>query len=296
MCFYRLKCSADGKLEKNSMFSNSMLKKRSFNPNAQITCRKHTAGGAVTELLCSSCRKHKALEYFSKSERKSSGTQRCRACVEWVAADEPDHIPLPAPNSTRDPKEREVYKGNLDNPSVRFYGDEDDDYVAKNYRRDDDDNCVTDYQIDASEEPWVGRSKANMGAETGGLGGLTFENLKHIDGARNPSTTSSGGGGSYHPSSAPTDSASTTGTEDTARPGDARKFNAFGPNGQVQRRQAGTASSVTSATSRSTTGSNGWARPATRKYAPAMPRHMEYENPDAVGYDEFDDDDSSDGC
>lgn len=275
------------------MFSNSMLKKRSFNPNAQITCRKHTAGGAVTELLCSSCQKHKALEYFSKSERKSSGGQRCRACVEWVVADEPDHIPLPAPNSLRDHEEREVYKGNLENPTVRFCGDDDDDYVAKNYHSDGDDTFVTEGQVDASEESWVGRSKENTGAETGGL---TFENLKHIDDARNPSSASSRGGGSYHPSSAPTDSASTTGTEVTARPGNARKFNAFGPNGQFQRRQAGTASSVTSATSRSTTGSNGWARPATRKYAPAMPRHMEYENPDAVGYDEFDDDDSSDGC
>lgn len=278
MCSYRLKCAADGKLEKNSMFSNNMLKKRSINPNAQITCRKHTAG-AITELLCSSCSKHKELKYFSNNERKSSGTQRCKGCVEWVEADEPGCTPLPAPNSIRDPEEKEVYKG-YPRDTEDYHGDGDDDYT-------------TEDQIGAYDDSWRVRSKETTGAETGG--GLTAANLS-INDAGNPYLASSRGGWSYHASSAPTDTASTTGTEDTARPGDARQFNAFGPNGQFQRRQASTASSVTSATSRGTTGSKGWARPAGRRYAPELPRHMEYENPDTVGYGAYDDDDSSDGC
>lgn len=261
------------------MFSANMLKKRSFNPNAQITCRNHTAGGAITELLCSSCRKKKALNFFSNSERKASGSQRCKACVEWVEADEPGFTPLPAPNSIRDQKERQVYKG--------------DPRDTQNYSVDEDDDYITEDQFGAHDDSWRGRSKETTGAETGR--GLTAENLSLND-AGNPYSSSSRGGDSYHPSSAPTDSASTTGTEDTARAGDARHFNAFGPNGQLQRRQAGTASSVTSATSRSTNGSKDWARPASRKYVPELPRHMEYENPDAVGHGDYDDDDSSDGC
>lgn len=278
MCSYRLKCAADGKLEKNSMFSGNMLKKRSFNPNAQITCRKHTAS-AATELLCSSCRKQKSIDFFSKNERKSSGSQRCRACVEWLECDEPDHIPLPAPNSVRDDEETKVYKGDPRN-IVRPRVDEDGDYL-------------TEARDGVSDGSWLGRNRETTGAETGE--GLTAENLRQVAGARNPFSASSRGSGSYHPSSAPTDSASTAGTEDTARPREAQ-FNAYGPSGQYQRRQAGTASSVTSATSRSTTGSKDWARPATRKYAPALPRHMEFENPNTVGYDAYDDDDSSDGC
>ncbi|KAK7724233.1 hypothetical protein SLS64_000567 [Diaporthe eres] len=274
-----LKCAADGKLEKNSMFSSNMLKKRSFNPNAQITCRKHTAS-AATELLCSSCRKQKPIDFFSKNERKSSGAQRCRACVEWIECDEPDSIPLPAPNSIRDHKEKEVYKGDSRN-HVPFHVDEDGDYVTEAYAR-------------AVDDSWMGRSSETTGAETGE--GLTLENLQIINDARNSRSTSSHGGGSYHPSSAPTDSASTAGTEDTTRPRVAHQFNAYGPNGQLQKRQTSTASSVTSGTSRSTTAGKNWARPATRKYAPALPRHMEFENPDTVGYDAYDDDDSSDGC
>lgn len=280
MCSYRLKCSADGKLESRDMFSNNMLKKRSFNPNAKITCSKHATGGAVTELLCSSCRKHKAIDFFSKNERKSSGGQRCRACVEWVTADEPDHIPLPAPNAVRDHEEREVYKGHLENIAP-VHDDLGDDYV-------------TEAQGGASDDSWLTRSRETTGAETGD--GLTFTNLQYIQDRGDAYSASSRGGGSYHASSAPTDSASTTGTESTARPDDARQFNAYGPNGQFQRRQTGTASSVTSATSRSTNGRKDWARPATRKCAPALPRHMEYENPDTVGHCDYADDDSSDGC
>lgn len=261
------------------MFSNNMLKKRTFNPNAQITCRKHTSGAvAVTELLCSSCQKHKAIDFFSNNERKASGGQRCRACVEWVESDEPNHIPLPAPNSVRDDHEKQVYKG-YPMSSAAYQSDEDDDYV-------------TEAQAVDSDASWVGRSRETTGAEIGD--GLTQKNLQQVTGAGNPSAMSSRG--SYHPSSAPTDTASTTGSEDTARPHDASRFTAYGPNGQVQRRQAGTASSVTSATSRSTTAGKAWARPAGRKYAPALPRHMEYENPETVGYCDYDDDDSSDGC
>ena len=279
MCSSRLKCAADGKLEKSSMFSNNMLKKRSFNPSAQISCRKHTTA-PVTEMVCSSCRKHKALDFFSKNERKASGGQRCRACVEWIEGDEVGYVPLPAPNSLRDDEEASVYKGNPKNTAI-FHGDEDDDYI-------------TEAQIGPTPASWVGRSRDTTGAWTGD--GLTADNLQHFTEAGKSYSVPSRGGESYHASSAPTDSASTAGTERTARPSNVRQFNAYGPDGQVQKRQAGTAASVTSGTSRSTTGSKDWARPPSRRYPPALPRHLEHENPETVGYCAYDDDDSSDGC
>ncbi|KAJ0124937.1 hypothetical protein J7T55_006280 [Diaporthe amygdali] len=281
-----LKCAVDGKMEKRDMFSNNMLKKRTFNPNAQITCRKHT-GGAVTELLCSSCRKHKPLDFFSNAERKVTGGQRCRACIEWLEGDQPDYVPLPAPNSVRDHEEKRAYKA--DGRGMDDYDDDEDDYY------------VTEAQGDAfsdDDASWAGRTKAPKGANT--AGGLTANNLKNLDNYGGSHSASSRGDERYHASSAPTDSASNADTESTARPHNPRRFNAYGPNGQVQRRQVGTAASETSGTSVSTQGSipgrKDWARPATRKTAPALPRHMEYENPDTVGHYAYDDDDSSDGC
>lgn len=260
------------------MFSNNMLKKRSFNPNAQITCRKHT-GGPVTEMLCSNCRKHKPMEFFSNSERKTSGRQRCRACVEWMDSDEPGYAPLAAPNSAREDDERKAYKG--DGLDLSFYSDGDDDYV-------------TDAQDGAFSDSWMGRSRETTAAKSGN--GLTANNLQYLAEAGNSYSASSRGTGSYHASSAPTDTASTAGTEVTARPCGARSFNAYGPDGEFQKRQAGTAASVTSGTSRSSSGRGNWAKPAARKMAPALPRHLEYENPDTVGHEAYDDDDSSDGC
>lgn len=260
------------------MFSNNMLKKRSFNPNAKITCRKHT-GGPVTEMLCSNCRKHKPMEFFSNSERKASGGQRCRACVEWMESDEPGYVPLAAPNSAREDDEMRAYKA--DGPDESFYSDGDDDYV-------------TEAQAGAFPGSWMGRSRETTAAKSGN--GLTANNLQHLALAGNPCSASSRGTGSYHASSAPTDTASTAGTEVTARPREARQFNAYGPDGEFQKRQAGTAASVASGTSRSSSGRNNWARPAGRKMAPALPRHLEYENPDTVGHEAYDDDDSSDGC
>lgn len=261
------------------MFSNNMLKKRSFNPNAKITCRKHTPGPA-TEMLCSNCRKHKAIDYFSKNERKSSGGQRCRACVEWMESDEPGYVPLPAPNSARDgDDERAPYKGN--GPDLSFYSDGDDDYV-------------TEAQAGAFSSSWVGRSRETTGAKSGD--GLTANNLQYLASTGNMYSVPSRGTGSYHASSAPTDTASTAGTEATARPRETRQFNAWGPDGEFQKRQAGTAASVISGTSRSSSGRNNWAKPDGRKMAAALPRHLEYENPDTVGHEAYDDDDSSDGC
>lgn len=279
----RLKCAGDGKLEKNDMFSNNMLKKRQFNPNAQITCRKHTAGPA-TELLCSNCRKHKPVTFFSNAERKSSGGQRCRACVEWMENDEPGHAPLPAPNSAREEVETKPY-AQENSLNLAFVDDDDDD----------DDFFVTDAQDDGFSGSWVGRSKESTGAKSGD--GLTASNLQSLtNSAGNSRSASSRGVSSYHASSAPTDGGSTAGTELTARPSEGRQFNAYGPDGQFQKRQAGTAASVASGTSRNSSGRNAWAKVPARKTGPSLPRHLEYENPEFVGHEDYDDDDSSDGC
>lgn len=269
------------------MFSNNMLKKRSFNPNAQITCRKHTATPA-TELLCSNCRKHKPVIFFSNAERKSSGGQRCRACVEWMENDEPGFVPLPAPNSAREKHELEPYK-DQNTLDLAFVDS------------DDEDDFVTEAQDGAFAGAWMGRSKESTGAKPGD--GLTASNLQYLADSGNSRSASSRGVGSYHASSAPTDTASTAGTEFTARPGEGRQFNAYGPDGQFQKRQAGgTAASVASGTSRashasrSSSGRNAWTKVPARKTGPSLPRHMEYEDPEFVGHEDYDDDDSSDGC
>ncbi|POS78876.1 hypothetical protein DHEL01_v202722 [Diaporthe helianthi] len=282
-----LKCAADGKLEKNDMFSNNMLKKRQFNPNAQITCRKHTASPA-TELLCSNCRKHKPVIFFSNAERKSSGSQRCRACVEWMENDMPGFVPLPAPNSAREENELKPYK---DHNTLNL------GFVDS----DDEDDFVTESQYGAFSGTWMGRSKERTGAGPGaGCGdGLTASNLQYLADSGDSRSATSRGVGSYHASSAPTDTASTAGTEVTVRHSEGRQFNAYGPDGQFQKRQAGTAASVasgTSRTSRSSSGRNAWAKVSARKTGPSLPRHLEYENPELVGHEDYDDDDSSDGC
>jgi hypothetical protein len=262
------------------MFSNNMLKKRSFNPSAQITCRKHT-GGPAAELLCVNCRKHKPIMFFSNTERKASGRQRCRACVEWMESDEPGYVPLAAPNSTREDDELRAFKRE-EMDQLSFYSDEDDDYVI-------------DAQAGALCDSWMGRSRETTAAKSGS--GLTANNLQHLAEAGSSYSASSRANGSYHVSSAPTDTASTAGTEATTRPSDGRSFNAYGPDGEVQKRKAGTANSVISATSRSSHGNGTWAKPAGRKTGPSLPRHLEYENPHTVGHETcHDDDDSSDGC
>lgn len=288
------------------MFSNNMLKKRSFNPNASITCRKHTAG-AVSELLCSSCRRHKPLEAFSNAERKLGGSQRCRGCVEWIEHDESGYIPLPAPNSAREPGwETKVYED-------KHKGGNTGDFYASKYGcfgGDEGGDYSTEAQGDAFEAdyaPWTSQSRAIIGAARSnailgpkphdyGDGFLTAKNLRAHNDSGGSYRASSRGDGSYHASSAPTDTASTTGTESTAQPGSSRPFNAYGPDGQVEKRRAGTATPATSITSHGTTGRSAWAKPEGRKYAPALPGHMENENPAAAGNYARDDDDSSDGC
>ncbi|KAL1855808.1 hypothetical protein Daus18300_010983 [Diaporthe australafricana] len=303
----KLKCAADGKMEASSMFSNNMLKKRSFNPNAKITCRKHTAG-VVSELLCSSCRRQKPLEAFSNAERKLGGSQRCRGCIEWIEHDESGYIPLPAPNSAREPGwETMVYEANqkggiTGGPYAGHYGD---------FGGDERGDFSTEAQADAFQAdcaPWTSQSQAIIkaarsqgvvGPKPGDHGNvfLTANNLRAHNDSSRPYRASSRDDGSYHASSAPTDTASTTGTESTAHPGSARQFNAYGPDGQFQKRRAGPATPNTSVTSHSTTERrSAWAKPEGRKYAPALPRHMENENPAAAGNYAHDDDDSSDGC
>ncbi|KAG8164004.1 hypothetical protein KVR01_005922 [Diaporthe batatas] len=279
-----LKCAADGKLEKSDMFSNNMLKKRQFNPSARITCRKHTAG-PTTELLCSNCRKHKPVIFFSNAERKSSGSQRCRACIEWMENDAPGHVPLPAPNSVREEDELKPF-ADQNTLNLAFVDS------------DDDDDFVTEAHDDGVSGTWMGRSKESSTAAKSGAG-LTASNLQSLDDFGNSRSASSRGVGSYHASSAPTDTASTAGTDVTTRPSGGPQFNAYGPEGQFQKRQAGTAASVvsgTSRTSRSSSGRNAWIKVPGRKTGPSLPRHLEYENPEFVGQEDYDDDDSSDGC
>ncbi|KAI3394295.1 hypothetical protein diail_2942 [Diaporthe ilicicola] len=295
-----LKCAVDGKLEASSMFSNNMLKKRSFDPNAQITCRKHTAG-AVTELVCSNCHQHKPVDDFSNAERKTGSEHRCRICVEWLEGDESGYVPLPAPNSIRTPGwEIMTYKANRG-----VTGDMCDENV--DFGDEEDGNYATEAQAGGSStdhSPWTGRAKAPTSYPNDGHvdARLTVSNLITHNGSSETNFASSRDVSSYHASSAPsapsapTDTASTTGTETTARPGDPRRFNAYGPDGQFQKRQAGRAASETSGTSRTTPGSKGWAKVSGRKYPPALPRHMENENPDRVGDHAYYDDDSSDGC
>ncbi|ROW06497.1 hypothetical protein VMCG_04344 [Cytospora schulzeri] len=275
----RLKCIADGKWEPKDMFSNNMLQK--YHSGLDITCRKHTQG-PISEIKCINCHRYKPLACFSKSARKLNGSRHCRDCVDWSEADMPGIAPLPPPNGQRSVEERELYKRPQQTIEVSDGYQKEDEYLVEI----DGATSSTDQALS------VGRSNPSSADNSQGLTTYALQNFN----ASNPAYSRSGQ--SYHSSSAPTDTASTLGTESTVRPRGHAEFNAYGPQGQVQKRvQSVTAASERTASSVASgvPGRKNWAKPAGRKTGIAAPAYLEYENPDEVGHC-FDSDGSEDFC
>ncbi|ROW12928.1 hypothetical protein VPNG_04647 [Cytospora leucostoma] len=285
----RLKCAGDGKWESKDMFSKNMLQK--YNRGQRpITCRKHTAGPA-TEMVCSTCHKTKPLDCFSNANRKVNGNRRCRACVEWTESDVAGHAPLPAPNNMRSLEEREFYQRPRQTLDV-FDGAQQHDnggHEDEEYRVE-----VTEGVFISDGASSVGQSTTTPADTTTSLTSYALKNFNASDAA------SSRGGQSYHASSAPTDTASTIGTASTVGRRNYVQFNAYGPDGQVQKRvQSTTAASVTTATTVSSTdvpGRKNWPKVASRKVGLSTPAYLQYENPDEVGQCDNDSDESADEC
>lgn len=261
------------------MFSSSMIQR--YRSGKDITCRKHTQG-AVAEIKCVNCHKYKPLKSFSNSERNVNGSHRCRDCVEWSEADMPGINPLPAPNAQRSVDERELYK----RAQQAVDGSEE-------YEKEDD--PLVELKSAASSTDQASSVGRSSHSSIGNSHGLTTYALQNFN-ASNPAYSRSGQ--SYHASSAPTDTASTFDTDSTVRPRGHVEFNAYGPEGQIQRRvQSMTAASEITSTSDSSgvPGRKNWAKPEGRKTGVAAPSYLQYENPDEVG-DCFDSDGSEDFC
>lgn len=261
------------------MFSNNMLQK--YHKGQEITCRKHTQG-PISEIKCVNCYRYKPLNCFSNSARKVNGSRRCRDCVDWSEADLPGYTPLPAPNAQRSIEERELYQRPQQTTDVSHEYEKEDEYMTEI-----DGGAASIDQVSS-----VGRSNQSS---VGTSNGLTTYALQKFN-ASNPAHSRSGQ--SYHASSAPTDSASIFGTEPTVRPRAHVEFNAYGPEGQAQKRvQSVTAASEITATSVSSgvPGRKNWAKPEGRKTGIAVPSYLEYENPDEAG-DCYDSDGSEDFC
>ncbi|ROW04185.1 hypothetical protein VSDG_00818 [Cytospora chrysosperma] len=276
---HRLKCIADGKWELKEMFSNNMLQK--YHSGQDITCRKHTQG-PVSEIKCVTCYRYRPLNCFSNSARKMNGSHRCRDCVDWSEADLPGYNPLPAPNAQRSIEERELYQRPQQTIEVSDEYEKEDEYVTE----------IDGAASSTDQASSAGHSNQPLAGNPHGLTTYALQNFN----ASNP--TYSRSGQSYHASSAPTDSASTFGTESTVRPRGHVEFNAYGPEGQAQKRvQSVTAASKMTATSASSSvpGRKNWAKPEGRKTGIAPPSYLEYENPDEAG-NCYDSDGSEDFC
>lgn len=189
--------------------------------------------------------------------------------------------PLPAPNAQRSVDERELYKPPQHATDVNDERDEDEDLM--------------DFSSTVSSTDHVSSVGRDSHSSAGTPHGLTTYALQNFN-ASNPAYSRSGQ--SYHTSSAPTDTASTFDTETTVRPRGHVEFNAYGPEGQVQRRvQSVTAASEITATSKSSgvPARKNWAKPEGRKTGIAAPAYLQYENPDDVGHCS-DSDGSQDFC
>ena len=261
------------------MFSNNMIQKY-VSGRGNITCRKHTAG-PVLEMMCAFCHKVKPLNGFSNNERKVNSSHRCRDCVEWSETDVPGYAPLPPPNTMRSIEEREFYNRPQQVLEVSdLY--EQEQYTTESHNA----------GLSANDTSSVGGSKHST---AGNPDGLTTDALKSFNASN---AASSRGGSSHHVSSAPTDTASTIGIESTVGPRGHVQFNAFGPDGQYQRRvQTVTAPSDTTAATQPSgvPGRKNWAKVPGRKTGLAAPSYLQYENPDEID-ESYDSDGSLDFC
>lgn len=296
------------------MFSKNMLQKYQSG-RGSITCRKHTSGPA-TELLCTFCHRKRPLSYFSKSARRvNGGSQHCRDCVAWHESDLPGYAPLPAPNAQRSCSERLFYN----RPQQvwdRFDEEEEEEEAQMEEANGFNSTTVQASSVDRSghfpdgnpddaaayglqnfNTLNIGSNRDDSNPEPPAVTGYALQNFNmlNLDSSRDDQ--------SHHASSAPTESDSKIDNDSTVDSRSHVEFNAYGPDGQYQKRvESITAASETPATGvtsghDSVPGRKNWAKVPGRKTAIIAPAYLSYENPDEVGNDyDYDSDGSADYC
>lgn len=100
----RYRCRIGNEWKTADQFSNVELKKmKDVKGNRKpyvMRCRAHTQG-TVAEIRCVDCGVMKPAGDFSNANRKTTGSQRCRLCVDFTESDLAQTNPLPAPDGLR---------------------------------------------------------------------------------------------------------------------------------------------------------------------------------------------------
>ncbi|KAM3530132.1 hypothetical protein MY4038_005068 [Beauveria bassiana] len=145
----RFRCKVGGEWKDLSEFSNAQQKNlqylsagdRRLDPaHCGMTCKQHSAGSR-SEMRCDVCRLVKPIDEFSKNSRRN-GEYQCRRCVAWTEIQEPSLTPGPLETGHISPEEeqqqalRQRFLLSQD-----FFPDDDDD--------DDDDDLIPQAPITA---------------------------------------------------------------------------------------------------------------------------------------------------
>ncbi|KAJ4151017.1 hypothetical protein LMH87_011737 [Akanthomyces muscarius] len=106
----RFRCKVGGEWKNLSEFSNAQQRNlqtgRVVDPaHSGMTCKQH-ASGSRSELRCELCNLVKPLDEFSKSSRRK-GEYQCRRCVAWIEIQEPTLTPGPLETGHISPEEEE---------------------------------------------------------------------------------------------------------------------------------------------------------------------------------------------
>ncbi|EGX96406.1 hypothetical protein CCM_01062 [Cordyceps militaris CM01] len=109
----RFRCKVGGEWKNLSDFSNAQQKNlrylssgRHLDPaHSGMTCKQHSAG-ARAEMRCEVCMLVKSIDDFSKNSRRN-GESQCRRCVAWTEIQEPGLTPGPLETGHISPEEEQ---------------------------------------------------------------------------------------------------------------------------------------------------------------------------------------------
>ncbi|KAM3512860.1 hypothetical protein MY11210_003490 [Beauveria gryllotalpidicola] len=131
----RFRCKVGGEWKDLSEFSNAQQRNlqhlsaggRRLDPaHCGMTCKQHSAGSR-SEMRCDVCMLTKPIDEFSKSSRRN-GEYQCRRCVAWTEIQEPSLTPGPLETghiSPEEEKQQALRQRFL--TSEDFFPDDDDD-------------------------------------------------------------------------------------------------------------------------------------------------------------------------
>ncbi|OAA79665.1 hypothetical protein LEL_03151 [Akanthomyces lecanii RCEF 1005] len=233
----RFRCKVGGEWKNLSEFSNAQQRNlqtgRVIDPaHSGMTCKQH-ASGSRSELRCELCNLVKPLDEFSKSSRRK-GEYQCRRCVAWIEIQEPTLTPGPLETGHISPEEEEQQM--LKNRfllSNDFFDGEDEGLPQLLSRFDDT------YSARSNMPPHLeGKAAASAAvSETSSVAGSSSEvtlpphlrgKYKSMSVAASSAASSTAGDLSLPTTLLDTDS-------DVASI--VNNFNAWGPNGELQRRR-----------------------------------------------------------